>query len=420
MKPSPPLLVFADDWGRHPSSAQHLIRNLLDAHAVCWVNTIGTRTPSLDWSTVRRGVEKVRHWARGNSAVNSSSAGPKIVSPRMWPWFSSRRDRWLNRMLLEKQLRPLIASLDEAPIAITTLPIVADLMGPLPVARWVYYCVDDFTQWPGLDGDALRHMEDQLVARADDLIAVSETLRQRLARMGRDAHLLTHGVDLDFWKSAPTSARLPDLQGLPQPWIVFWGVIDRRMDVEFVQRLAGDLTHGTVILIGPQDRPDPALHRLPRVAVRPSLPFEALPGLARQTDVLIMPYADLPVTRAMQPLKLKEYLATGKPAVARDLPANRSWSDCLDLTTNPEDFSRLVRLRLAQGLPEEQRRARQRLQTESWAAKSRQFQQWIAEPGNSSDFQNAEREEHRTPALFCSSGLRSNDEGLSDKSGFAL
>jgi hypothetical protein len=36
-----------------------------------------------------------------------------------------------------------------------------------------------------------------------------------------------------------------------------------------------------------------------------------------------MPYADLAATRAMQPLKLKEYLATGRPVVVRDLPATR-------------------------------------------------------------------------------------------------
>ena len=37
------LLVFSDDWGRHPSSCQHLVRNLLDRYPVVSVNTIGTR-----------------------------------------------------------------------------------------------------------------------------------------------------------------------------------------------------------------------------------------------------------------------------------------------------------------------------------------------------------------------------------------
>ena len=38
MNANPPLLVFADDWGRHPSSCQHLIQELLPQYQVTWVN----------------------------------------------------------------------------------------------------------------------------------------------------------------------------------------------------------------------------------------------------------------------------------------------------------------------------------------------------------------------------------------------
>src|SRR5207253_4130338 len=140
-----------------------------------------------------------------------------------------------------------------------------------------------------------------------------------------------------------------------------WGVIDRRMDAGAVQRLAGDLEQGTIVLVGPQADPDPKLLRCPRVVRLPAVPFALLPRLAREAAVLIMPYADLPVSRAMQPLKLKEYLATGLPVVVRDLPANREWADCLDLVDSPETFSRAVLTRLATGIPREQRAARARL-----------------------------------------------------------
>ena len=56
------LFCFADDWGRHPSSCQHLIKRLMDRYLVTWVNTIGTRTPRFDLATIRRGVGKVKQW----------------------------------------------------------------------------------------------------------------------------------------------------------------------------------------------------------------------------------------------------------------------------------------------------------------------------------------------------------------------
>jgi glycosyltransferase involved in cell wall biosynthesis len=386
-------VVFADDWGRHPSSCQHLVRHLLGRHDVTWVNTI-MRPPRLELATVRRGWEKARQWLKAGKAPAPDSAGPRVLNPRMWPWFSSSFSRRLNRRLLGRQLEPIVRSLPAPTVAITTLPIVADLIGVLPVQRWVYYCVDDFSVWPGLDGDPLRHMEERLVGGVDEVIAVSETLRDKMAELGRSAQLLTHGIDLDFWRrdcsegsriredsdrSLTTSATgsLPAIDGLARPLIVFWGVIDRRMDIEFLRQLSADLDGGTIVLVGPLNDPEPELLRLPKVVHLGPVRFEQLPTMARAAAVLIMPYADLPVTRAIQPLKLKEYLATGKPVVVRDLPATREWSDCLDLAETPIEFSRTVRQRLHGGLPNEQRGARRRVEGETWAAKAEAFEQWI-------------------------------------------
>jgi glycosyltransferase involved in cell wall biosynthesis len=369
----PPLLVFADDWGRHPSSCQHLIREFVHDHAVTWVNTIGTRPPRLDLATFRRGFAKLGQWRRKSPDTPDLPANLRVLNPKMWPWFTRRLDRRLNRHLLGRQLRPLVAALPEPPIAVTTIPIVADLMPQLPVRSWVYYCVDDFSVWPGLDGKTLGAMERDLLPQADVIIAAGEQLQQRLASLGYPSHLLTHGVDLDFWMnpSEPEALTLP--KELPGPFIVFWGVVDRRMDTAFLRQLATDLAHGTIILAGPEDDPDPDLKRLQRVVTIGKLPLTSLPSLARRAAVLVMPYADLPVTRAMQPLKLKEYLATGKPAVVRDLPANRAWSDCLDLVDSPQAFSALVRERLATGIPPDQQQARARLAGESWKNKARDF-----------------------------------------------
>ncbi len=365
-----PLLVFADDWGRHPSSCQHLVRHLPGRPPVYWVNTIGTRPPRLDLATARRGMEKARQWLRP-AAGEELPANLRVLNPKMWPWFGSRFARALNRELLARQLNPLLERLPAPAVAVTTHPLVADLPGRLAVARWVYYCVDDFGQWPGLDQPTLRTMEEKLVGRADALVAVSEVLQERLRRMGRSSHLLTHGVDPDFWNGGQEG--LPRLAGLERPLVVFWGVTDRRLDTAFVSRLAADLGRGTVLLAGPEADPDPTLAGLARVVRLGPLPFADLPRLAREAAVLVMPYADLPVTRAMQPLKLKEYLAAGRPAVVRDLPAARPWADCLALAATPEAFSHAVRRRLEEGLPDGQRRARARLAGETWAGKARAF-----------------------------------------------
>ena len=106
--PGTPLLVFADDWGRHPSSCQHLIRALLAEHPVTWVNTIGTRPPRFDLATVRRGLGKLRQWTKQTPSSDVEAKRPRVVNPKMWPRFSTRLDRRINKLLLKRQLKPIV------------------------------------------------------------------------------------------------------------------------------------------------------------------------------------------------------------------------------------------------------------------------------------------------------------------------
>ena len=203
------------------------------------------------------------------------------------------------------------------------------------------------------------------MAKAEAIIAVSEQLRTRIKAMGRDSTLLTHGVDLNAWsRGGPAPA-----WDFPRPWTVFWGLIDQRLDVAAVRALAA--LAGTLVMVGPENNPDPALAELPNLRRPGPVDFAALPGLAAAADLLAMPYADLEATRAMQPLKFKEYLASGKPTIARRLPATEEWADAADLCTTPEDFAAAARRRLSEGVPAAQVSARKRLAAEGWDAKAK-------------------------------------------------
>jgi len=369
----PHLVVFADDWGRHPSSAQHLVRELLPRWNVDWINTVGTRRPSLSVADAKKVAAKLASWMKPaeSGATSESVALPEnltVHSPMHWPGFGAGWERGLNARLFDRALRPLI---ERAEAVVATAPIVADLAARVPDANWIYYCVDDLSEWPGLDAEALRALEKDFLPRAKKIVAVSEHLRARLKSMGFTSELLTHGFEPSHWRSV-THRAAPEEGELPVA--VFWGAIDRRLDVGIVEKLAElcDLR-----LIGPEQDPDPRVLSNPRVQRPGPVPYSELPRIASEADVLVMPYADLPVTRAMQPLKLKEYLATGLPVVATSLPANIEWADALDLVDEPLAFARRVLERAAAALPASQARARERLRDETWTAKAQQFERWI-------------------------------------------
>ena len=87
----------------------------------------------------------------------------------------------LNRVLLRRALAGVLDGNPKPAAVITTVPITADLAASFPGVRWIYYCVDDFAEWPGLDGDTLRRMELDLLRHVATVICVSDVLKRRLA-----------------------------------------------------------------------------------------------------------------------------------------------------------------------------------------------------------------------------------------------
>ncbi len=385
------LVVFSDDWGRHPSSCQHLTSHLLARHRVLWVNTIGTRRPRLSIEDVTKVAAKLRRWFVSSPDNESLPANLTVINPRMYPGFRTRWQRRLNAHLISQSVNRALGPRrpGQRRVVVTTVPIVADLIDRLDVDRWVYYCVDDFSVWPGLDGTIIDEMERQLVRQADGVVAVSQTLCQRLQTMGGQPHLLTHGINPADWELQANKTDLPAWWAtLKPPVLLFWGVVDRRLDTAWCQALAQRC--GTLVLVGPQQSPDPALNAISKLHMPGPVPYRDLPALAGAAHVLVMPYADLPVTRAIQPLKLKEYLATGKPAVVRKLPSTTPWADTADVVDNIDELVEFASLRARTDTPTHQHESRlRRLATESWSVKAQQLDQillddasdaWVSHP----------------------------------------
>ncbi len=377
-----PLLIFSDDYGRHPSSCQHLVNILMQDRPVLWVNTLGTRRPRLCLQDLRRGFGKLTRWAAFKQPRNDDQR-PLVLNPMMWPTMSSRPARWINARLLARSINHAIGEhLDQLPIAITTVPIVADLPGRLNVRSWLYYCVDDYTTWPGLDHASLIPMERKLLRAVDGVAAVSPALCKRLADGGHTPRLITHGVDLTRWGCLPQTIAdhpvLRHIQSLPGPRAIFWGLIDSKLDCDALNSLS-QRWPGSIVLIGPDQGPLTELRRIPNLHLTGPLPHDLLPHAATLADLLLMPYIDHPALHASQPLKLMEYLATIKPVLCGDIAPARAWADCCRIA-KPADFGAAgIELLNQPPAPELLARRYRRLKSESWLTKAALMNQMLSE-----------------------------------------
>lgn len=367
-----PLLVFADDWGRHPSSCQHLIRRLRADYPVLWANTIGTRQVKADSFTLRRGLEKVKNWGKGLKQVDRQMW---TIDLPMVPGMSHPLSREINRQLVTKRLRSELTRLGmEKPIVLTTLPYIGWLIRGLPRQALVYYCTDDYSHWPSADRDMLQRAERQLSREADLILAASQALHRRLASAGR-CEYFPHGVDFDHFASVQKlNGGDPALQHLPHPRLGFFGLIYEKLDFGLLAGVAEQFRNGSLVMIGPHAYSPPEFGRLPNVHFLGQKPYEELPRYLAGLDVLLLPYIDDAMIRQSGPLKLRECLASGKPTVSIDVPEVRALQPHVRVAPDRQAFVQAVRQALGEKSASDLTRLRQQsVESDGWDSRARQL-----------------------------------------------
>ena len=318
------FVVFSDDWGRHPSSSQHLFRRAPPGARVLWVETIGLRAPRLTAYDARRIAEKLHGWLAPGAGAGEApwcETPPGLVryAPPMHPFYGSRLGAASNDLLLRRLVRRRIQTLGlHDPVLVTTVPNVCGLVGHLGERATVYYCVDDFETWPGYAAAPIRSMEDRLVSRADALVVTAAALGERRGRPGLPCLALPHGVDVDLFAAGGDPP--PALRALPRPLLLSSGLYDARVDTALLAAVLEANPAWHLALVGRRTAGPNVLDAHPRVHVLPGVRYGEVPACLAAADCLLIPYVRNPQTDSINPLKLREFLATGRPVAATALP----------------------------------------------------------------------------------------------------
>lgn len=373
---SPGFIVFGDDWGGHPSSVQHLFRRVARDHRTLWVNTVGLRPPRLDRADAARVARKLRGWlapARPPARADAQGEGLDlhVVSPPMLPWMRPAALRRANRLSVRALVERAALRLGlRDPVVLTTVPNGVDGAGLAGSRTLVYYCVDDFTSWPGVDPVAAASLERELLAACDLVLATSDRLAEtRRGRRG-PTELLPHGVDLELLARSRDPATAP-LAGVRRgrPVLGYLGLLDARLDVDLVAAVARARPQWDWVFVGPTDAAPDARLRLPNVRLAPAVPYARVPEALAAFDVAVLPYVRTELTRAINPLKLREYLASGLPVVATSLPEVARFAPEVGLADTVDDFVAAVEAALA-GPRDRLDARRAALASEGWDARA--------------------------------------------------
>ena len=227
----------------------------------------------------------------------------------------------------------------------------------------VYDRIDLHMGFPGVPA-GVETVEARLIRQADLVCATAGLLAERPREVSPQVLLLPNGVDLGGFP-APAA---PRNEGARATTIGYVGALGPWFDVEAVEAAARALPDWRFRLAGQVEDPEvAALAGLPNLETVGEIPFADVPSFLAGLDVALVPFRDLPLTRAVDPVKLYEALAMGLPVVARRLPETTRWAEPLVyLYDDPEGFVRQVRRAVAEQSPEIARERRRVAEGESW------------------------------------------------------
>lgn len=227
----------------------------------------------------------------------------------------------------------------------------------------VYECAEEWSEYgtkPHLKA-YIRERDEQLCRCADLVLVPSMAMLERKRPFNENTHLVPWGVRTDLYAAAQSSTTsVPeDIASLPHPVIGMFGMLDgRRLHRELLIHLATNHPDWSIVLIGRcmPNLDQAPLRALDNVHFLGFQPVELLPGYCKAFDVCIIPYMVNEFTRSIMPLKLVEYLATGKPVVATALPAADGFRDVVRVADSIESFESHVLEALAEDAAETEKR----------------------------------------------------------------
>lgn len=368
------VVAFANDWGTDPTSKHHLMRLLAERTSVLWVEASGMRRPTTtsgaDW---RRIGKKLRKMLGG---VRPGAPGLSILSPPALPFPTSAAARVLNAHLYRRSVLKALRQMrrDPRPLLWVYTPTVARYLDVLPARGLVYHCVDRWWAFKEYDADEMLRCHEILCRRADHVFVSSRELERDAVKWTDRVSYVPHGVEWEHFHRAVTEPlpRPADLPDGARPIVGFIGMLDAWIDQELIRQVALTNPEADLVVIGAARVPVDTLAGVANLRLLGRKPFAELPAYLAQCQVALIPFQLNELTRAVNPIKLREYLSAGVPVVTTALPELASFHDHdgVDVVGDRLAFVAAVTRRLATPLdPAGRRCLSESMRAEGWAGR---------------------------------------------------
>jgi glycosyltransferase involved in cell wall biosynthesis len=264
------------------------------------------------------------------------------------PFSSVRLISLINSWLLTWQIKRLLKG---AKFVWLTHPLFWPLLSSkLSTGQKIIYdCCDDVLEFPKakrspeLSG-VLLAQERELVQKCDRLIVSSEHLKEVLAKrygLLKNVQVVNNAIELEPQTNSELvlPPRMTKALSDRRFKLVYIGTISEWFDFELMGRLLERFSDLVILLFGPMEVM-PIQHE--RLLYMGPVEHCHIYSIMDRSDALIMPFKTSELVLSVNPVKLYEYIYSGKPSIAVRYPESEKFSDFVYLYNNFDDLCKLI------------------------------------------------------------------------------
>lgn len=250
--------------------------------------------------------------------------------------------------------------------------------------KLVYDCMDDVCEFPHNKKDqniaAITEKERRLVERANNVIVSSNWLKTVISNryaLESNITVVNNALDHNFLNKNIFKKEINYPKKNNHTDIMYIGTISEWFNFDLITNILKKTSNLRLILIGPLAVDIPKHNRIIHLG---SKNHSDLPLYMSKTDALVMPFVINDLVLSVNPVKLYEYIFSGKPVISCNYEEINQFNEFVYTYDDENDFFKLINdLTLGKLLVNSKKEREDFLYKNTWAERSSEISKIILE-----------------------------------------
>jgi glycosyltransferase involved in cell wall biosynthesis len=337
------IALVEDNWGPQWQPRHQVLSRLAAYFHIAWMNAPHRWRDCL---SPRPDPTKAKDYPQ-------PPAGLEIYQPERWLPIFGRID-WMVHLTSRQRLKHAANLLRRRGCKKLVLyiwrPEFSAAIDDIAHDLSLYHIDDEYTFSP--TEKEISPAERRLLESVGQVIIHSPALLRKKGGFNPNTEFVPNGVDYELFATPVPEPE--DLRDIPHPRIGYVGRIKKVMDWDLLLELSTAHPSWSFVFVGPK-APHPEIDSaLNTMSARPNVyflggkPTQGLGGYPQHFDVCTMPYRVDDYTKYIYPLKMHEYLASGRPVVSSRITTVEEFGHVVRIGTGPQEWSNLIQQALSQ------------------------------------------------------------------------